>query len=58
MAFAPFMIGRSDAARRQSVFVVPSGVTRIRVRSYRDAKKVIDTEIDVTPGQTFTIDTV
>lgn len=39
-------------------FVVPNGVTRIRVRSYRDGDQVIDTELNVTPGQTFRIDPV
>lgn len=39
-------------------FTVPKDVKRIRVRSYREGKLVIDTEIDVTPGQTFRIDPV
>lgn len=60
LAIAPFMIGRSDAAGRRSTatFVVPRGVTKIRVRSYRGNDKIIDTAINVVPGQTFTIDTV
>lgn len=60
LAIAPFMIGRSEAAGRRSAatFVVPRGVTKIRVRSYRGNDKIIDTAINVVPGQTFTIDTV
>lgn len=60
IALAPFMIGRSEAAGRRAAatFVVPGGVNKIRVRSYRDGKKVIDTSLNVAPGQTFTIDTV
>jgi hypothetical protein len=38
-------------------FVVPKGVTKIRVRSYRSGHQVMDTWISVTPGQTFKIDT-
>jgi hypothetical protein len=60
LTLAPFMIGRSEAADRKSAatFVVPRGVTKIRVRSYRGNNKIIDTAINVVPGQTFTIDTV
>lgn len=39
-------------------FVVPKGVNRIRVRSFRNGSEVIDTELNVTPGQTFRIDPV
>ena len=39
-------------------FVVPKGVNRIRVRSYRDGDEVLDTELNVSPGQTFRIDPV
>ena len=39
-------------------FVVPKGVNRIRVRSYRGKDQIIDTELNVTPGQTFRIDPV
>ena len=38
-------------------FVVPKGVTKIRVRSYRSGHQVMDTWISVTPGQAFKIDT-
>ena len=50
----------TEAADRKSAatFVVPRGVTKIRVRSYRGNNKIIDTAINVVPGQTFTIDTV
>jgi hypothetical protein len=60
LAFAPFMIGRSEAAYRKpaATFVVPKGVTKIRVRSYRGNNKIIDTALNVVPGQTFTIDAV
>ncbi len=39
-------------------FVVPKGVRKIRVRSYRNSKQVIDTELNVIPGQVFRIDSV
>jgi len=39
-------------------FVVPKNVNRIRVRSYRNGRLIIDTELNVTPGQTFRIDPV
>jgi hypothetical protein len=60
LAIAPIMIGRSEAAGRRAAatFVVPNGVRKLRVRSFRDGKKVIDTALNVVPGQTFTIDTV
>jgi hypothetical protein len=61
VALAPLMIGRSEAAGRggpSATFTVPRGVKKIRVRSFRDGKKVIDTSLNVQPGQTFTIDTV
>lgn len=51
---APAMAREKSAA----TFVVPKNVQKIRVRSYRDGKKVIDTSLNVAPGQTFTIDTV
>lgn len=46
------------ALASQYHFVVPKGVNRIRVRSYRSGEQVIDTELNVTPGQTFRIDPV
>jgi hypothetical protein len=54
------MIGRSEASNRKpaATFVVPKGVTKIRVRSYRGNNKIIDTALNVVPGQTFTIDAV
>jgi hypothetical protein len=61
LAIAPFMIGRSEAAGRDGLsatFTVPRGVNKIRVRSYRNGKKVVDTALNVQPGQTFTIDAV
>lgn len=60
LAVAPFMIGRSEAAgkRGAATFIVPNNVDKIRVRSYRGGKKVIDTSLNVQPGQYFIIDTV
>ena len=60
LAFTQFMIGRSEASDRKpaATFVVPKGVTKIRVRSYRGNNKIIDTALNVVPGQTFTIDAV
>lgn len=60
LALAPLMIGRSEAMPRKAAatFTVPSGVKKLRVRSYRNGNKVIDTALNVVPGQTFTIDTV
>ena len=39
-------------------FVVPKGVNKIRVRSYNAGRMIIDTELNVSPGQTFKIDPV
>lgn len=60
LALAPTVIGASNAADKKpaATFVVPKGVTKIRVRSYRGSNKIIDTALNVVPGQTFTIDTV
>jgi len=60
LALAPTVIGTSNAADKKpaATFVVPKGVTKIRVRSYRGSNKIIDTALNVVPGQTFTIDTV
>lgn len=41
-----------------ATFVVPSNVNRIRIRSYKRGRKVIDREMSVEPGQTFKIDPV
>ncbi len=60
LAFTQFMIGPTEASNRKpaATFVVPKGVTKIRVRSYRGNNKIIDTALNVVPGQTFTIDAV
>lgn len=39
-------------------WTVPDGVNLIRVKSFRNGKLVMDTSINVTPGQVFTIDVV
>lgn len=39
-------------------FVVPTNVERIRVRSWKDGRKVLDREMSVEPGQIFRIDPV
>ncbi len=36
-------------------WVIPDGITKIRIRSLRDGKEVLDREIKVTPGQEFII---
>ena len=41
-----------------ATFVVPNNVSRIRVRSWKNNKKVLDREMSVEPGQTFRIDPV
>lgn len=48
----------SALAASPNNFVVPKDVNRIRVRSYRNGRLIIDTELNVTPGQTFRIDPV
>lgn len=37
-------------------YTVPSNVTEIRVRSFKNGKKVMDRTLSVEPGQTFRID--
>jgi hypothetical protein len=39
-------------------FVVPANVDRIRVRSWKEGRKVLDREMSVEPGQIFRIDPV
>ena len=39
-------------------FVVPTNVDRIRVRSWKEGRKVLDREMSVEPGQIFRIDPV
>jgi hypothetical protein len=39
-------------------FVVPANVDRIRVRSWKEGRKVLDREMSVEPGQLFRIDPV
>jgi hypothetical protein len=41
-----------------ATFTVPSSVKRIRVRSWKQGRKVLDREMSVEPGQTFRIDPV
>lgn len=41
-----------------ATFTVPASVDRIRIRSYKQGRKVIDREMSVEPGQIFRIDPV
>ena len=39
-------------------WIVPAGVSQIRVTSVTDGKNVLDTVINVKPGQTFKVEAV
>lgn len=50
-----FFTMKAEAQPRAVTYIVPGGVTSIRVRSYVNDKIVIDTVLDVEPGQVFRI---
>lgn len=58
LATAPFFDRKAEAARTSATFSVPNGVRRIRVKSYKHGKIVIDTMLNVEPGQIFKIEAV
>lgn len=57
-----FGAGAASAATKQYsgprsvTYTVPEGIKRIRVRSFKGKREVIDTHFPVEPGQTFRID--
>lgn len=57
LATVPFA-GAAKAAKTSATFSVPTGVKKIRVRSYKGGRVVIDTMLNVEPGQVFKIDAV
>lgn len=46
----------ASGSRGSATFTVPANVGKVRVRSYLKGEKVLDRELDVTPGQIFRID--
>lgn len=44
--------------RATATFNVPHGVSKLRIRSYREGKKVIDTVVRVKAKQTFVVEAV
>lgn len=57
LAAAP-LVSPANAAKTSATFSVPTGVKKIRVRSYKGGRVVIDTMLNVEPGQVFKIDAV
>lgn len=57
-AFATYFSVKSASANTSANWTVPEGVNVIRVRSFRNGRLVMDTNVDVTPGQTFKIDVI
>lgn len=47
-----------NASATSTNWTVPDGVSVIRVRSYRNGRLVLDTNVDVISGQVFKIDVV
>jgi hypothetical protein len=58
--FISFASSKAEASKRNTVtWEVPSGVTKIRVRSWNpDGSKDMDRVLSVEPNQTFRIDVV
>ena len=52
------LVSPASAAKTSATFSVPTGVKKIRVRSYKGGRVVIDTMLNVEPGQVFKIDAV
>lgn len=46
----------ANTGARSVTYTVPKEITRIRVRSWKGKKEVIDTHFTVEPGQIFRID--
>lgn len=44
--------------RATATFNVPHGVSKLRIRSYREGRKVIDTVVNVRAKQTFVVEAV
>ena len=61
--FALSFAAKIDSAKAansggSATFTVPANVEKIRVRSYLKGEKVLDRQLDVSPGQVFRIDPV
>lgn len=58
LPFASKALANGYKPNGSATFTVPSTVERIRIRSWKNGRKVIDREMSVEPGQTFRIDPV
>lgn len=47
-------VGKSIFAKAHN-FVVPAGMTKLNIKSYKDGKQILDYTINVEPGQIFTV---
>lgn len=56
--FGSTLLAAKNASANSTNWTVPEGVNVIRVRSFRNGRLVMDTNVDVTPGQLFKIDVV
>jgi len=57
-AVTPAVAATSPAGTSQKsvTYMVPKGIRRIRVRSWKGDREIIDTHFSVEPGQMFKID--
>jgi len=58
LSFIPTAKAATSKPNGSATFVVPANVDRIRVRSWKEGRKVLDREMSVDPGQIFRIDPV
>ena len=48
----------TGSSQKSVTYMVPKGIRRIRVRSWKGDREIIDTHFTVEPGQMFRIDAV
>lgn len=58
LPFIPTAKAATYKPNGSATFVVPANVERIRVRSWKEGRKMLDREMSVEPGQIFRIDPV
>lgn len=49
-------VAATGTSQKSVTYMVPKGIRRIRVRSYKGDREIIDTHFSVEPGQIFKID--
>lgn len=57
-AVVPAAAATTGSSQKSVTYMVPKGIRRIRVRSWKGDREIIDTHFTVEPGQMFRIDAV